>query len=337
MKRFRDRNPLTVGLVTIVVAVAAVLGALNFSKLSFFATPTYQAYFANSAGLQKGDLVMVAGVRVGQVTGLALRGDQVVVSFTVSRGVQLGTDTAASAAVFTPVGQEYLAVKPAGPGRLSPSTAIPQSRTSAPSTLVSDLSQFTTQTQRYNIAQLVKALEVSSQDLQGTPANVTAAALSGLARFSLVLADRQRDLSTLISQGALVTGILSQRSQELVSLVGQSNLVLLVLDQRRQEVRQLLASTAALSQQLSTIVHGDSAQLGTLLSNLQTVSALLARDATTLGNAIPVLAAFDRYTANVTGSGPFADVVVPTMLIPDNVIAQCAKQLPLDPIQGCQQ
>ena len=50
---------------------------------------------------------------------------------------------------------------------------------------------------------------------------------------------------------------------------------------------------------------------------------------------IPGLAAFTRYSANVTGSGPFADFVAPTLVVPDNLIAQCSKLGALDPQRGC--
>ena len=50
------------------------------------------------------------------------------------------------------------------------------------------------------------------------------------------------------------------------------------------------------------------------------MSAVLAKDSNDFGQAIPVLAAFSRYSANATGSGAFVDVSVPTLLIPDNLL-----------------
>ena len=55
------------------------------------------------------------------------------------------------------------------------------------------------------------------------------------------------------------------------------------------------------------------------------MSAILAKDSNDFGQAIPVLAAFSRYSANATGSGAFVDVAVPTVLIPDNLAVQCSK------------
>jgi ABC-type transporter Mla subunit MlaD len=67
-------------------------------------------------------------------------------------------------------------------------------------------------------------------------------------------------------------------------------------------------------------------QLTVLLQSLQSVSAILARDSNDFSQAIPVLAAFSRYAANTTGSGAFADVSVPTLLIPDDLVSQCGSK-----------
>jgi phospholipid/cholesterol/gamma-HCH transport system substrate-binding protein len=335
MKRFSDRNPTKVGIVSIVVMLVAVLLALNFSKLPLINThTTYRADFAEAGGLQSGDIVTVAGVRVGQITKLALHGDRVRVSFTVSSSVHLGVDTSAAGKVLNPVGQEYLELVPAGPGRLRSSTVIPTSRTSIPSTFVGDISQLTEQVGGFDIPQMVKSMQVGSQDLQASPARATSAALSGLARFSQVLANRRQELATVVVEGAKLTQVLSDRSAELVNLVGQGDLVLQVLRQREVTIQQLLAATSTLSQQLSAILTTNGSQLNSFLTSLQSVSATLSRDSTTLANAIPMLAAFDTYAANVTGSGPFADFVLPTTLIPGNLIAQCSK-LPITPTAGC--
>jgi hypothetical protein len=53
------------------------------------------------------------------------------------------------------------------------------------------------------------------------------------------------------------------------------------------------------------------------------VTGVLAADSASIGQALPVLAALSRYTANSTGSGPFVDAVVPTLLIPDTLIDAC--------------
>lgn len=333
MKKFKERNTRIVAAVSAAVLVAAILLALNASHLPFVGgASTYQGYFANAIGMQTGDEVTVAGVKVGQVTGLALAGDRVKVTFTVS-GVRLGRQTSLAYKVLTPIGQQYLAVSPAGSGYLD--GPVPLSRTSVPMTLVSDLQHLTGETQKIDITQLEKALNTSSAGLSGlTPAAVNYA-LRGLANFSQVLASHQADLSQLLTQADAVTGVLDSHSSQLIDLVGQSDLILKVLDQRRKAIQSLLTTTSNLGQQINSLLGPNQGKFTSLLTSLRTVSAVLSRDANSLNRAVPLLAAFGRYSANAAGSGPYLDSVVPTFLVPDNIISQCAGMQPFRPVVGC--
>lgn len=337
MKRFRERNRAVTGAVSIAVTFALIIGALQFQRLPLIHNnATYSADFVSAGGLNTGDIVTIDGVKVGAITGMALDGDKVRVTFAVQPGLHLGSTTSAAAKVLSPVGTEYMELSPSGSGTLQ--TLIPESRTSVPYNLVTDLSGLASEIQQYNIPELERSLEVSSQNLNATPAKETTAAFDGLARFSNVLANEQSALATIVSQGAALSAVLSQRSHQLFDLFGQGNLVLNVLEQRRTAIRELLTSTTTLSQQITSILSVNKSQLTTLLQSLQSVSAILQKDSNDFGQAIPVLAAFSRYAANTTGSGPFADVAVPTLLIPDNLITQCAssKSFPsANPQVGC--
>ncbi len=322
MKRFRERNRALTGLVGVVVVAVLVVGALNFPSLPLIHdNATYQADFANAGGLQSGDIVTVDGVKVGSITAMTLDGDQVRVTFTAS-GTTLGSGTSAAAQVLSPVGTEYMSISPSGSGSLN--GPIPLSRTSVPYNLVTALSGLGSEIQQYNIPQLENALDVGSQDFNGTNVSETTSAFQGLADISRVIGNEGPALATIVSQGAQLSGVLSQRSQQLFNLFGQSDLVLSVLQQRRASINQLLAATATLSQQITSLLSVNRPALTTLLQDLQSVSAVLAKDSNDFGQAIPVLAAFSRYSANSSGSGAFVDVSVPTLLIPDNLPVQCS-------------
>ncbi len=322
MKRFRERNRAMTGLVGIVVVVVLVVGALQFPKLPLIHNnATYQADFANAGGLASGDIVTVDGVQIGTITGMALEGDHVQVTFT-SSGVHLGPTSSAAAEVLSPVGTEYMEVKPSGSGSLQ--APIPVSRTSVPYNLVTALSGLGSEIQHYNLPQLEKALDVGSQDLNGTAVSQTTSAFQGLADISRVIGNEGKSLATIVTQGAALSKVLSQRSHQLFDLFGQSDLVLSELQQRRAAIDQLLGATSTLSAQITSILSVNRPALTTLLQDLQSVSAVLAKDSNDFGQAIPVLAAFSRYSANATGSGAFVDVAVPTVLIPDNLAVQCS-------------
>jgi phospholipid/cholesterol/gamma-HCH transport system substrate-binding protein len=322
VKRFRERNRALTGLVGVTVTLVLVVGALEFPRLPLIhSNATYSAYFANAGGLVTGDIVTVDGVKVGAITDMALDGDKVKVTFSVQSGLQLGSTTSAAAKVLSPVGTEYMELDRSGSGSLS--GVIPESRTTVPYNLVTDLSGLGSEIEQYNIPQLEKALDVGSQDLNGTSAAEMTQAFNGLARISNVIGDEGPALATIVTQGASLTAVLSQRSSQLFNLFGQANLVLSVLEQRAAAIRQLLSATSTLSAQITSILSVNRPELTTLLQSLQSVSAILAKDSNDFANAIPVLAAFSRYAANSSGSGAFADVSIPTLLIPDNVVKQC--------------
>jgi phospholipid/cholesterol/gamma-HCH transport system substrate-binding protein len=324
MKRFRERNLRLVGAMTLVLLVLLVYAGLQFTKLPLVNNQTtYSAYISNAANLVSTDQVWAYGVSVGSVTGMSLEGDKVEVTFTVSPSLHLGSTTSAAVGIQSPIGTEVLKLTPSGPGNLV--GPIPLSRTSVPFTLVDALSGFSQDVQGYNKPDLEKSFNVIAQNLSATSAAQTQQAFDGLARLSQIFGSQSGAIASVISQGAGITAVLSQRSGQLFNLVGQADIVLQVLEQRRTVIKSLLDGTAALSHQLSQFLSTNSSQLTTLFNNLQSVSAVLAQNANNLGKSIPILAALAKYTANSTGSGPFVDAAVPTLLIPDNVFEQCSK------------
>lgn len=330
MRKFRERNLFVIAAISAVVLVVAGLFALDIGKLT---ATTYTADFRSAIGLQAGDVVTIAGVRVGSVSSLGLSGNVARVSFTVNGGHHLGSDTLVNVKVMNPVGVEYLELVPRGPGSLH--GTIPVSRTTIPGTLVSDLNQLTNETQQTNLKQMVQALEVLTRTVAANSPAQTKAALDGVAQLSAVLAGRQQELANLVAQANQLTGLLNSHSAQLVNLLGQSSLLLQVLQQRKAAIDNLLSTTTGLTDQLNHLISGDRSILDPMLANLQALSQFLAKDSSNVASAIPLLSAFSRYSANVTGSGPYADFVAPTLVVPDNLIAQCAAIGKLDPQRGC--
>lgn len=330
MKKFRERNLVIIAAIAAAVFVIGAAITLNIQRIT---GTTYSAYVQSAVGLENGDVVTIAGVRVGSVTGLSLAGSVAKVSFSVSGGRRLGDDTRVNVKVLNPVGVEYLELVPEGPGRLQ--GTIPVSRTTIPGTLVSDLNQFTSQTRQTNIPQLVHSLEVLTQTVAANSPAQAKAALDGVAALSGVLASRQQEIEQLNTQAFQLTSLLNGHNGQLVDLLVQSNVLLQVLNQRKAAIDNLLSTTSRLTDQINHLIVGDRAELDPMLSNLQALSAFLARDSSDIGDALPLVAAFSRYSANLAGSGPYADFVAPTLVVPDNLIGQCAGLVPLDSQRGC--
>ena len=119
----------------VVTVLATGLLAATIGNLRFGGTTSYEALFTDATGLLKGDDVRIAGVRVGEVDGVAVarQGDRSVarVTFNVDSDRPVAVSTRAQIRYRNLVGQRYVALSEgAGSGRaLSEHGTIPLRQT----------------------------------------------------------------------------------------------------------------------------------------------------------------------------------------------------------------
>ena len=101
MTPFRERNPVTIGAVGLLVIAAMLLLAFNTGKIPLLAGRHQSAALSEAGGLKPGDDVRIAGVKVGKITSVDLEKAHVRVDFTVSRSTALGSQTGAAARIVT--------------------------------------------------------------------------------------------------------------------------------------------------------------------------------------------------------------------------------------------
>ena len=324
MKALKERNQVMVAIVGTVIAATLVLASMNLGKLPFLnPTNSYHADFANADGLIPGADVRVEGISVGKVGAVKVQGDHVVVDFTVQTGVKLGGSSDASIEVATVLGSLFMQVESAGPGQLRPGDTIPVGHTTVPYTLVQALDAFGAFSQQTDIP----ALQTSLRRLAGTlgaiaPADVKGA-MNGLSSVAQTLAAKQNEISQILTAADQVTKTLNVNSGELVALLTQGDQFVQLLNQRQQVIGQLLADTASLGIQLRTLIARNGTQFTSLLSNLNTLAAVLAKDQHQLQQAVINLGQFSVNIANVSGSGPWLNLLSATAIEPDNILKAC--------------
>ena len=157
--RFRDRDPLVLGAVGLVVLVATILALIVAPRVG---GERYSAAFREAAGLEVGDDVRVAGVRVGAVTGLGLERGHVRVEFRVDADLRLGQATGAAIGIQSVLGRKYLALAPQGPGRLPNDEQIPLTRTASPYDVVEAVSGLSRTVGRLDAEGLATAFDTLS-------------------------------------------------------------------------------------------------------------------------------------------------------------------------------
>ncbi|WP_183407130.1 MCE family protein [Nocardioides marmorisolisilvae] len=311
MKPLAARDPFKIGLVAILIGALLGLVVVGISVIPF-GKKSYTAILAQTAGLRVSEDVKVHGVPVGQIKGIKLDGDQVKVTFTVSKDVRLGSKTTAAVKVATLLGTHYLDVKPLGSGEIS---RIPLSRTSVPYNLQDVLEKGTGTLQKLDPLLLAKALTEASKTLDATTEGL-GPALNGVARLSEAVTARSTQTAELFNAARKITDQLGASSVDIVDLMKQSTLVLNEINSRRAAIHTLLTETTALAQNLAGIIDDTQADLGPAFRKLNQVLSTLRSQDKVLKDLLDNVAPAVRYVANATGNGPWGDLFVNGSAIP---------------------
>lgn len=272
----------------------------------------YTAEFSEAAGLKKGNEVRVAGIKVGEVTGVGLDGNKVNVDFRANN-TWIGDRTQASIQIKTVLGQKYLALNPQGSELLDPDTPITD--TVAPYDVIEAFSDVADQIENVDTKQVAKALSSISNAFEQTPKDI-GPALDGVARLSNTLASRDDELRKLLKATKDSSKILADRNEEFTKLVAGAGVLLQELNNRQQSISKLLSSTETLSKALTGIVKDNQAQIGPVLDSLKQVTDLLKGQNDNLRKTIQNMGPFYRLYANVLGNGRWFESVVTNLLPP---------------------
>jgi phospholipid/cholesterol/gamma-HCH transport system substrate-binding protein len=308
MKPFRERNPVPIGAIGLVLIVALLILAFNASRLPFIGGgTTYHADFADAAGLKPGDDVRIAGVKVGQVTSVDLDGAKVRVGLKVDSGMHVGPDSRADIKIKTLLGQKYVALTPSGAGQLQGD--IPLARTTTPLDVTQAFIGLGERAGAIDTQQLARAFDTIAATFKDTPPYVQSS-LRGLQRLSTTIASRDSELRQLLARTNGVTQTLAARDAEVAKLINDSNLILQTVYEQRAVVHQLLVDTAAVSRQLAGLVRESRAILGPALRNLQKTLVILQRNQDNLDATIHLEAPFIRDFTDVLGNGRWFETVL---------------------------
>ncbi|WIY06077.1 MCE family protein [Amycolatopsis mongoliensis] len=307
--------PVRTALVGLTVLALGVLTALNARSLPVIGDgTTYSAEFSEAAGLFEGNDVRIAGVEVGRVSDVELRGDRVRVSFRV-KGAWLGDATGAAIRLKTVLGQKYLALDPRGDGTLDPGQPIPRSRTSVPYDILAAFGELSSTVDRIDTTQLAKSFDTLSATLANTPQSVRAA-LTGLSRLSDTLATRDHQLGTLLGNTRVVSQTLVDRDTAVQRLLADGNQLLAEVSNREQAIGSLLDGSRQLATELSGLISDNDTQVGPLLTQLDQLTSMLQRNQDALAAGIRGFAPLVRLGTDLSGNGRWIDGYLCGLILP---------------------
>jgi phospholipid/cholesterol/gamma-HCH transport system substrate-binding protein len=319
-----------------VVIIALLWAAFNAAKLPLIGGGTvYTAAFPESADLQAGNEVRIAGLTVGAVTAVTLQNNQsactppgapavltcVKVTFRVKNAF-VGDTSFISINLKSLLGAKYLAVdsttdSPNGPGhgKQNPSIEIPVARTMSPYDIYTTLGQLTTTVNQINTTDLGNSFNAIATALEQTPNSSVKTLLDGLSRLSQTVSSRDAELTSLLAAANNVTGVLASRDQQVAALLSDGGLLLDELNQRRDAIHSLLLNTASLSAQLQGLVSDNQATIGPMLQQLGGVLNILQANQDSLDRGLQLLAPFYRVFTNTLGNGRWFDSYISNLSV----------------------
>lgn len=300
------RRPAYAGAVGLVITLLVVLAAMNAGRLPVIGHGgrELRAQFTDASGIEAGDRVEVAGVRVGEVTGLEMGRGFIEVRFTVPEDLHLGSRTTARIKVGNLLGSKYLQVLPAGAGDLR--GTIPVSRTRPAYDVTEALGDFTETTEKIDTGRLEQALSSISGTFADAGPDVRAS-VRGLSTIARTIAERDTEVASLLDRSERLTASLDSSRGDIAGLVRDAGLLLAELDRRRTAIHGLIVHTEDLSAQLRGLVADNRAQLAPALAALGAVTAQLEDRQDDVEATLHAVAKFARVFVDTIGSGPWFD------------------------------
>ena len=300
------RRPAFAGAIGLAVTLVVIFAAMNAGRLPIIghSGDAVRARFTDASGIEAGDRVEIAGVRVGAVKKLTMGRGYIEVAFTVDPGIRLGDLSTARIKVGNLLGSKYLQVVPAGTGRLH--GVIPLSRTAPAYDVTEALGDFTRTVEPIDTAQLEQALRSITSTFSGAGPDVRAS-VRGLSTIARTIAARDTDVSSLLTRSERLTASLDGSRGDIAGLVSDAGALLTELDRRRDAIHGLIVHTTDLSRQLHGLVVDNQAQLTPALTALGAVAAQLEARQADLAATMHAVAKFARVFVDTIGSGPWFD------------------------------
>lgn len=302
MKAFTERNPKRIGAVVLVVVLALVAAVLLLNKSVLSSTYTVRARFANAAGIGPGATVTMAGVQVGTVSAVHLRGNAVVTDLAINGGTVLPHRTSAGIEVETVLGVLEVALQPISgwnrplhSGALITDTTVPiefqnLQNTSGKLLQQSDVAAFN---------QLLTAVSDIATGKQQQVAQI----ISGLDQLTGVVDARSSQVSQLIDAANTLASTVAARDQQLSSVVNDLASVVAGLAARSSDLATLIQQTDQMATQTASLVGQNQPQIQQLLDHLQVVLGTVSQHQEDLAQAVAYLDSGIQGFASIGYSG----------------------------------
>ena len=256
-------TPALIKLIVFIVVTVLATGTLaaTIGNFRFGGTETYRALFTDVTGVQKGDDVRIAGVRVGEVSnvGVVERGDRTLaeLSFSVDKSRELAVSTRVLIRYRNLIGQRYVALSE-GAGsskRLDPGATLPLKQTEPALDLTVLFNGFKPLFAALNPKDVNSFAFEIIKTLQGEGGNVNSL-LAHTASLTTTLADRDEVIGRTITNLNTVLGTVDARDDQLSQLLSELQRFVSGLSADRAAIGASLTNIAGLAESTSGLLEG---------------------------------------------------------------------------------
>lgn len=275
----------------VVTSLATAVLVVTIGNLSFGSSRDYKAEFTDATGVNKGDDIRVAGVRVGTVDKVEIIGrTRALVSFTVDEGTSVNGGTNASIRYRNLVGQRYISLtqEVGDTKRLPAGTTIPVSRTRPALDLTVLFNGFKPLFQALSPDDVNKLSYELIQVFQGEGGTLEGL-LANTASVTSTLADRDKVIGDLIDNLSLVLDNVADRDKQLTRLIQSFRTLVGGLKQDRNAILGSLEDVSALSVETASLVDGIREPFIKDIKELRAVAGNIDKNKAELDRALQVL------------------------------------------------
>lgn len=322
MKPFRERNPITVGLVSVAIIVVLMTFAFSLNRFTFLrGVYSIEADFADAAGLTSENEVRAAGLKIGKVLSVELSpaddkgvSDRVRVKMEIQNSVKLGSRSEAEIKLKTLLGNKFVEVVPRGRTPfIRDDRRIPVERTRIPFEIYEVTNVGVEKIGAIDAKALNDALNELA-DLTEDPDGNLGRALDGLGKATDGIKDQEGALEDLVTNGGELLETLGSRSAALGRIFENGAALLNALSSRRDSLARFVDGSNRLATQVSDLIKDQRGNLDPILEDLHDALLIVKKQIGPVEDAVESLGPSARSFANVFRQGHWGDVWLQTLL-----------------------